>query len=66
MCFGYSDTLLDNQQQTGVHELSIRLLKKLNYSVLVVNENSIPIKMSSIKKIQRLQKMINNLFDSID
>jgi hypothetical protein len=66
MSFGYSDTLLGSSQQIGVHELAIRLLKKLNYLVLVVNQNSLTNKMSSIKKIQYLQKSITNLFNDFN
>lgn len=66
MSFGYNDTLLGSSQQIGVHELAIRLLKKLNYLVLVVNQNSLTNKMSSIKKIQYLQKSITNLFNDFN
>ncbi|XP_054169068.1 FAST kinase domain-containing protein 4-like [Oppia nitens] len=62
MCFGFNDSLLGESGLVGIHELSVRLLKKMGYNVIIVNQNMIPF-IRNLKSNEPLKAIVNKSFD---
>lgn len=64
MCFGFNDSILNDSRLVGVHELAIRLLKRLGYTVIAVNEREIPSYLKDHQKSERLKALISRAIES--
>ena len=66
MCFGFNDSLLNDSGYVGVHELSFRLLKRLGYNVIAVNEKEFPSYLKDYQKSERLKSLISKISKSLE
>ncbi|CAG2118518.1 unnamed protein product [Medioppia subpectinata] len=62
MCFGFKDSLLGESGLIGTHELSIRLLRRMGYNVIAINQTSLPF-VRGVQINERLKAIINKSFD---
>ena len=55
---GFNETLLNGSGLIGVNELTKRLLQRMGYTVIFVNQKYLSTNTTAIKKVQYLQNLI--------